>query len=117
MPKILNKSSNDSVRNFFATVPVGKLKPSNIDEDSSFAKIIVDIRRIEDKIPDIKSVLFSIFPCFCDKIWVANAGLMLLKIYLRVKDFYVFDSFFNCEVLRERLLPWKLSGRGVVKEQ
>jgi len=50
------------VINFFAIVPVGKLKPSNRDEDSSFAKIIVDIRRIEDKIPDSNSVFFSIFP-------------------------------------------------------
>ncbi len=105
MPKVSNKSLNDSVTNFSTTVPVGKLKPSNRDEDSSFAKIIVDIKRIEDRIPDIESVLFSIIPCFCVKYSVINVGLMLLKIYLRVKDFYVFDSFFNCEVLRESLLP------------
>jgi hypothetical protein len=61
LPKILNKSSNDSVTNSAAVSSIGKLKPSNRDEDSSFAKINVDIRRIEDKIPDIKSVFLSIF--------------------------------------------------------
>jgi hypothetical protein len=49
------------VTNSAAVSSIGKLKPSNRDEDSSFAKINVDIRRIEDKIPDIKSVFLSIF--------------------------------------------------------
>ncbi len=42
---------------------------------------------------------------------------MLLKIYLRVKDFYVFDLFFNCEVLRKIFFNmktiWKKSNKGI----
>ena len=53
-----NKSSNETVTNSSIVSPIEKLKSSNIEEVFSLAKINVDMKRMEDKIPVIKSILF-----------------------------------------------------------
>jgi hypothetical protein len=54
---MLNKSSNETVTNSSIASPIGKIKSLNKVEVSSLAKISVDMKRMEDKIPDIKSIL------------------------------------------------------------
>ena len=64
MGTVAKKFITESFEDLFNTFGNYSKLTESQKKDSSFAKIIVDIRRIEDKIPDIKSVLFSIFFLF-----------------------------------------------------